>query len=178
MLYGVDFHPSFYKSKNPGQMAWEDEQYSEEGILCVSGFLDKDEITFREGQEGWRVLPAPRLDATVQNNQVNVGCAIINPYSENKELAMEYLEAVAQNPNVLNGFMPAILFKDMSMYEGIYDMSVPVMQDIYSIVKEGVFGESSYPFLFDLVNDYQQGRYTLDEAIEKIQRDTEMWLNE
>lgn len=68
-------------------------------------------------QEGWRALPAPMLDNSVQGDTVYVDCAIINPYSENKELALWYLELVARNPGMLNPILPAFLFKDKTMYE-------------------------------------------------------------
>ena len=45
-------------------------------------------------------------------------------------------------------------------------------------MKEGALSDSSLSEKYILVDAYQKGRYTLDEIIDKIERDTDMWLNE
>lgn len=131
---------------------------------------------------GWRVAKLPVFSEEVQGSDVSIVGLVLNPYSSKKELAMKYLETIANNPLGIygDGYVDttSFLFEDTSVYEGFYDMSQPAAQDVYNIFKEGTLSMPGYPYYFSIVNDYQEGRLTLDEAVNRLQRETEMWLNE
>lgn len=183
-VYGQDAgHPYF--------TSWmkEDEEY---GLLANHPCYNLERVVYKYSLMsehlkygdlyGWRVLPTPVISEEVQGNKVTITGLIINPYSSKKELAMRYLESIAKNPLGIYGgaYMTttSFLFEDIDTYEGFYDTSLQAMMDIYAIFKDGRPGVASYPYYFSIVNDYQEGRLTLDEAIARLQRDTEMWLNE
>lgn len=131
---------------------------------------------------GWRVAQLPVFSEEVQGSYISTVGLVLNPYSSKKELAMTYLETIANNPLGIygDGYVEttSFLFEDTSIYEGFYDMSQPAAQDVYNIFKEGTLSMPGYPYYFSIVNDYQEGRLTLDEAVNRLQRETEMWLNE
>lgn len=130
--------------------------------------------------EGWRVAPEPRISEKIEGNNVNMIGMVVNPYSEQKELAVAYLEAIAENP--MKAFAGSndfpFLFEDMSMYEECYDVMLPAVQDMYRLFQNGYLSSVSYPYPDNFILEYQEGRLTLEEALEKMERDTEMWLNE
>ena len=64
------------------------------------------------------------------------------------------------------------------MYEKAYDITLPVVMDIYEMYKNGKQGAPTYPYHMTIIDDYQTGKLTLEEAIERVQRETEMWLYE
>lgn len=129
--------------------------------------------------DGWRVLPMPRLNSDVKKNSVNISCAFINPHSKNKELALEYLEAITKVPFDYWSYTCVLLFKDKEMYADRYDITQPAFEDIYNIVKDGMINSRCGFYINgNIIDDYQNGRLTLDEAIALIQREAEMWLNE
>ena len=143
---------------------------------------------------GWRAQPAPRLSEDIKYNYAETSYAFVNPYSKNKEFAVEYLEAAADkmlaavthdNPaRAPFGRIPIFTLKDLSAYQGYYDMSIPLFMDIYEIYKDGATGELAFPMetTMDLFKpyfaDYQDGKITLDEAIAARQREVDMWLYE
>lgn len=129
--------------------------------------------------DGWRVHPSPKLSEDTRENIVSLIGFIVNPYGKQKELAKAYLEAITEQPvGVYSGYYYPFIFKDMNSYEGAYDITLPAVKDIYEIFKNGKQNTPSYPYDWAIVDDYQQGRLTLEEAIERVQRETEMWLNE
>lgn len=130
--------------------------------------------------EGWRVSPEPRFSETIEGNCVDMVGLIVNPYSEQKDLAVAYLEAIAENPVGTSAGISnfPFLFEDMSLYEERYDITLPAVQDMYQLFKDGYLSGVSYPYPDTFVLEYQEGRLTLEETLEKMERDTEMWLNE
>lgn len=128
--------------------------------------------------KGWRIAPTPKYSEQVQGNVVTVMGLIINPYSEQEDLAMAYLEEISRSPMEVYKTYTSFLFEGIDTYSETYDITLPVIQDLYRLFEEGMIGESVYPNYYSIVNDYQEGRYTLDEAIDALQREVEMWLNE
>ena len=143
----------------------------------------------------WRALPLPRISEDVTRNYTGALYAFVNPYGKNKELAVEYLEAVAENMLAVSCNIeysaapfdktPQFTIKDPSAYEGYYDMSIPIFMDIYEIFKDGAQGEiamsaenSDFDYHMPYVVNYQDGKITLDEAIAARQREVDMWLYE
>jgi|GEM_PF-762641 len=127
----------------------------------------------------WRVLPAPRISEDAQKNVSHLRYAFVNPYSENKELAIQLLETIAQHPMETIRGDEKFMFADLAMYEGHYDMSIPAYADLHGINKNGGILMGAYPIAHeDFVDEYQHGRLTAEEAIAVKQREVEMWLHE
>lgn len=66
----------------------------------------------------------------------------------------------------------------MSLYEECYDVMLPAVQAMYRLFQNGYLSSVSYPYPDNFILEYQEGRLTLEEALEKMERDTGMWLNE
>lgn len=130
--------------------------------------------------EGWRVMPAPKFSEEVQGDEVRGVALVLNPHSLQKELAMAYLEAVAKNPINIYQSNNSFLFSDLSVYWETYDVEQPAFQDLYELFAGGVINPypSSYLYSDLVVDDYQNGRLTLDEALDRLQREMDMYLNE
>lgn len=179
-------------SQNPRHPLFRDSRDDYKGeLISESTPFDKSKLIYKWSSigdhlnmsgislEGWRVLPMPRITSEVKGNAVGMRCAFINPYSKNKELALEYLEAITKVPFDFNSAnSAALLFKDKTMYADCYDISQPAFEDIYHIMQEGMLVETGFYLNGDIVDDYQNGRLSLDEAVAAIQREAEMWLNE
>ena len=134
------------------------------------------------GLEGWRVMPAPKFSEEVQGDEVRGVALVLNPHSRQKELAMAYLEAVARDPVGIyeSQWYTSFLFSDRSVYRESYDVGLPAFQDLYELFAGGTVNPypSGYPYYFMIVDEYQTGRLTLDEALDKLQREMDMYLNE
>lgn len=170
-------HPLLRTVSNDGEMEWEQTQFQKQSTLFCIEDLRKKFLGYRS-EEGWRVTGIPRLSKDVTKGYVNCFCAIVNPVSPNKELAFAYLEAIAENPGVFTSIYTEFIFEDEAMYEGRYDLTQAQVRDIYNVMKEGTLSGPVFSEKYNLVDEYQKGRYTLDEVIDKIERDTDMWLNE
>ena len=170
-------HPFFQTVPEDSRMEWEHEQFQTDSTLFCVEELRKYALGYRSEEE-WRITGIPKLSEDVTKQYVGCFCAIVNPASPNKELALAYLEAIAENPGMFSSIYTEFIFEDEAMYEGRYDFSKPQIRDIYNLMKEGALSVSSFSEKYILVDAYQKGRYTLDEIIDKIERDTDMWLNE
>jgi len=75
---------------------------------------------------------------------------------------------------------PAFVLKALSAYDGHYDMSIPVYQDLHNIFREGAAIEDVFALseVNTIVDEYQNGRVTLQEAVDEIQRKAEFWAGE
>ncbi|GHV06027.1 hypothetical protein FACS1894217_03920 [Clostridia bacterium] len=173
--YGNELHPifgGFLAGENDGQ------RLSDKKIVYAPNRLNAS-FDWNE----WRALPFPRVSSKVEHNVAGVMCAMINPYSEQKDLALAFLEAMAADPfgavsGAGNAGLP-LIFKDKIMYEKQYDISSPTFDDIYNIMSNGVIISVPFPYgAQEYIDDYQNGRLTLDEAVAVQQREAEMWLNE
>lgn len=143
-----------------------DESYLEQ-------FLTEDEI----GK--WRIAPMPRIDSTIDKNKVNVMFAYINPYSQNKENAVRMLEELAANFfDYLGAYPCTYLFEDEDIYPENYLPGSQLFADIYDICKNGYISAYQVNTAHGDIEEYQNGRATLDEAIEMYQREVNIWLNE
>ena len=128
-------------------------------------------------EDKWRAVALPKISDKIENNIANLTCAVINPKSPNIEQAIKVLEAVAENPeDMING--NPFLLKDKSLYGEKYYSNTRAFEDIYSIASECVLMNSGIGSSFPDIDEYQNGRATLDEAIAMYQREVEMWLNE
>ncbi len=127
--------------------------------------------------DGWRVAPCPHINPDMSGNIVYMTYAYINPNSPNKEQALKYLEAITEVPFEFHTFS-TFLFQDKTIYEGHYDTTQPAFDDLYSIMEEGVLRNNRYILTDNPIVEYQNGRLTLDEAVEFIQREATMWANE
>lgn len=136
-------------------------------------FLTEEEI----GK--WRVAPMPRIDSTIDRNDVNVMFAYINPYSQNKENAVKMLEELAANYFDYLGVYPCTyLFEDKGVYPENYLPESQLFDDIYDICKNGYIRAYHVLTAHGDIEEYQNGKITLDKAIEMYQREVDIWLNE
>ena len=129
--------------------------------------------------EAWRALPNPRLDERVETNLFGCTCAIVNPYGKNRELAVEYLEAIASDSlHMLK--LPDFVLEDPAAYEGVYDMTKPVYLDLHRIYRDGgtMARHFSQPERCETALHYQEGELTLDEFVDEIQRKAEFMIGE
>lgn len=128
---------------------------------------------------GWRAAPMPRMSDKVTANFVNANFAYINPFSKNKEAAVKALEALADNFYDLEGIYPySILKKDKSVYPQSFRTDTQLFDDFYDIAKDGFMPKLRLFTAHNDIEEYQNGRATLDEAVEMYQREVNIWLNE
>ena len=138
------------------------------GYLAENQGVRKEE--FKKLLEGWRVLPFPKLQSDSEKNPVGMAYAFINPYSKQKEAALEYLEIILENQDAFVR-MPLFFREDMEYYEQYYDTSMPVFQDIYEIFKNSdIYCRYSWDSSDEYITDYQHGLISFDEAIELRQK--------
>lgn len=162
-------------------MLWEAAQYNAGKMLYNFNWAA---LMLRyAGLEGWRVLPAPKFSEEVSGGDTVSGVALVlNPHSRQKELALAYLETVAENPvNIYRSeYYTSFLFEDIDIYREAYDVELPAFQDLYQLFAGGAMYmyPDGYPDYYAIVDDYQNGRLTLDEALDRLQREVDMYLNE
>ena len=146
-------------------------------IFSVEYMPNHNEI-FVTDLYNWRALPMPRLTSEVERNYSICTYAVVNPNSKNKELAVAYLEAAASNMlSAIN--KPVFVQESLSNYDGYFDMSVPIYRDVHDIFRDGAATSLIYEESDSIVvEEYQNGRISLEEAIDEIQRKVEMWLFE
>lgn len=173
-------HPIFRNSDDyQGELISESAPYDKSRVIYKFCSIGEHLNVRSDSLEGWRVLPVPRISPDVMKNVVGLEFAFINPHSKNKELALEYLETLTKVSFEYIHYTSAFLFKDKEMYADRYDISQPAFEDIYNVVKDGkIVGTGGFYLNSDIINNYQNGRLSLDEAVAAIQREAEMWLNE
>jgi ABC-type glycerol-3-phosphate transport system substrate-binding protein len=173
-------HPVFERDDDFKTHYYEDEIYEEydtERMIFKLGYVLNQFDGVRDITE-WRALPIPRLSAEIDHNVVTCNIALVNPHGKNKELATAYLEAAAEDM-FTTVKQPAFVLKDPASYEGYYDMSQPVYQDIHNLFRDGILWDGFFQYQrADIPMDYQNGKLTLDEAVDEIQRRADLWLNE
>lgn len=170
-----------WRAESSDGMYWEAPQYRAEKMLYK--FCGVAQQLKYAGMEGWRVMPAPKFSEEVPGDTVSGYALVLNPHSRQKDLAMAYLEAVAENPvNIYQSeWTTSFLFADRNVYRGTYDMELPAFQDLYQLFSGGsahLPDNAVYPYYYSIVDDYQNGKLTLDEALDTLQRGMDMYLNE
>ena len=131
------------------------------------------------GIANWRALPMPRISPDVTHNYVYTMAAIINPASNNQEFALAFLEAAAYDMlTAIN--RPVFVIEDPAAFEGHFDMTIPVFQDLHNIFREAATLGQNFPTaeIVPVANEFQADRISLAEAVEEIQRRAEFWLHE
>lgn len=133
----------------------------------------------RNDVSGWRATPIPRISEKVTGNRAMVTFAFVNPYSERKDEAVKVLEAVANNYfKCLSGSQYSLIRKDLTEYPDSYYPDSELFNDFYEIAKNGDIYQTGLGGTHNDIEEYQNGRATLDEAIAMYQREVEIWLNE
>lgn len=183
--HDIFVHPSFYIDERHPDVKWPydaPDNYSDITLFSAGLY----EYYWRVERcpdffEAWGAVPIPKLSEQVKGNYVSVEFAYINPYSKNKEAAVEVLEAIAQNHMELRNGMTvySFLLEDKTDYADDYHPQSQVFSDFYDIAANG--------FIFDYYMNYThrndkkqfgKGLITVDEAVEMYQREVEIWLNE
>ncbi len=126
----------------------------------------------------WRVFPSPKVVSAEDKSPVILSYAVVNPYSKKVDAAKEYLSALAEDfLHTTNRFYP--VYKDIEKYAEDYDINSPAFRDIFDIsanaaVYELIGSNDGMPFL----SDYHDGKITIDEVVQELERRAEIALNE
>lgn len=126
---------------------------------------------------GWRAVHIPRISEEVDADYVNVTFAFINPYSEKYDEAVKLLEYIAKNYfDSISSY--TFIRADKNEYPDTYMKDTQIFSDVYGICKNGFVSDYQLLSARNDVDDFQNERSTLDEAIEAYSREVNMWLNE
>ena len=130
--------------------------------------------------DAWRAFPLPKISDKVSSNPTSNLFAMINPYSKNKEAAVKVLEEIAANYYEYTNYYTdySFLFADKSCYPERYHPESEIFSDFYDIAKNGYVSKYVIFTSHSDIEEYQNGRATLEEAVAMYQREVEMWLNE
>ncbi len=130
--------------------------------------------------EEWRAFPIPKISDKVESNYVSARFAFINPYSNNKAAALKVLETIALDYYEYADYLSdsSLLFKKPDMYPESYHKDSDIFNDYFEMAKNGFVSDYQVPSFHNDIEEYQNGRATLDEAIAMYQREVEIWLNE
>lgn len=161
MTYGSYWNYSSFNEKNDGTDTFD--------ATGPSSFFDK-----------WRAFPVPKVSSKVTSTSVSATYAMINPYSNNKEAAVKVLEEIATNYYDYAGYYNrfSFMFEDISAYPEHYHPDSEIFNDFFNIAANGfVFPYQVFTSHPD-IEEYQNGRATLEEAVAMYHREVEMWLNE
>lgn len=180
--YGF-IHPRKYDPKANPELAGKEETAnfsSDLTLMSISNFNYYEyAIHCSDFFDGWRAISMPRLSEDVSANYVETEFAIINPYSTNKEAAVKVLEAIARNYMSVRGGQAkySFLLKDKAAYSGDYHPNSQVFGDFYDIASDG--------FIFThkidsaaICDDFSRGLLSEKEALEELQRQVNIDLNE
>lgn len=128
-----------------------------------------------------KAIPLPKINDDCKNC-ASATYAVINPSSKIIKGAVKVLETIAENRDEVGfyyGRYPMI-YKDISSYSNGYMTDTEVFKDYYNIAANGVISEywfGTYQYRYD-VDDYRNGKTTVDEAIAEYRRMIDIWLNE
>lgn len=140
----------------------------------VMGYMSE-----RNDVSGWRASPIPRISEKVTGNRATVTFAFINPYSERKDDAIKVLETIAENYyKCISNSQYSMIREDTAEYPDRYYPDSELFNDFYEIAKNGAVYQTGLGGTHNDIEEYQNGRATLDEAIAMYQREVEIWLNE
>lgn len=175
-------HPTF-QNINEDPEYEEGKEYNTEKVAFKSESVAKM-LTRATDLSGWRACAFPKLASTEEKSPLIIYYAFVNPYSENIEAAKAYLSYIVGNPQEYTRIPEGALsmnfvYKDKEAYAEKYDIHAPWFEDVFCIYEQGAVYEallsnSDYAY----IDEYQNGRWTLDETIEYLERQAEMYMNE
>lgn len=127
----------------------------------------------------WRAVPMPRISEKVKGNYTEAEFAYVNPYSQRKESAEYFLEAIAENYMKVRGGQAkySFLLEDKSAYSSDYYPQSQVFNDFYDIAADGFIFAYNCGFP-DNRGEYAKGLVTLEDTLNDYQRQVEIRLNE
>lgn len=151
-------------------------------ILFKTDWLSMVHPFSKEGAlEGWRVMAGPKINEPSEKQAAAIFYAFVNPYSKQKEAAIAYLEAIATDPlnTVAN---PGFFLRNPESYADIYDITQPAFSDLLEIF-ENLGAVSGYTLNtaatdIDYITPYQEGKITIEQALEQRQKRAISWLEE
>ncbi len=124
-------------------------------------------------------FPLPKINEKVEKNIASAASfAYINPYSENKEEAIQALEVIALYYYDLMsvGSVSNFIFADEAMYPDVLDTDAQVFREYLEMANNCVL--PMYNISNSETRGYKVGKYTLDEAIAERTRVVNIQLNE
>lgn len=128
----------------------------------------------------WRAVHEPYLSEKVDKILGGAVCAYINPHSSKKAEAVRALEYIAEHYyDALDRlFEYPFIKKDINDYPERYHTESDLFNDFYNIAANSCVGISGPMSAREDIDEYQNGRLTIDEAIEMYEREVNIWLNE
>ena len=162
--------------------------YSTDRTLFYYGIFGT-KMDLQDYPDDWTVFPAPKLDENVEKFPAYGTFLCINPNSLQLEEAERFLEVISENYYSLfegKNEKSNLIFKDLSMYPNsdpdgyVYvDTDSEIFKKYIEIANETVVfdGVLSSSMRDDIIG-YQNGTYTLDEAIDVRSREVDVMLNE
>lgn len=125
----------------------------------------------------WRAVHIPWISEEVDKNFVNAIYAFINPYSKHYDESVKFLEYIADNYfDSVSSY--TFIREDKEEYPDSYMPQTQIFNDVYEINANGFVLEHLLYSSRNDIEEFQNGRATLDEAIAMYQREIQMWLNE
>ena len=126
----------------------------------------------------WRAFPLANINSEKDKNPVILRYAVINPYSTKIDAAKYYLSTIASN-NAGYTKRPSLLFKNINKYIDQFDINSEAFKDAFNISCNSEIYEPIYKIdLEEYLNDYHEGKMSVDEVAEYLERRTEMAINE
>ncbi len=142
--------------------------------IVGSGDIMKNDI-MRDSTE---IYPIPLISEDEKQGMPIGSIAVINPYGDNKENAIKFLEkyAVYLRKTGSLGF----ILKDKNDYPDSFDVYSKAFESLYEIGEKSVvldYGITADIF-YNEITDYQYGKIDLENAIKSMQRKEDAYRNE
>lgn len=186
------YHPLFHRTNQDYEAGFagtvgETYDFDQSRVIFKTGhdaehlmyyFVENGEIN--EKLQGWRVMAAPAVEDISEKIPGGLVFAMVNPYSKQKEAAVEYLEGLITGGAAARRSATAVfLQKDLEAYSDIYDVSLPAVRDLQEL-----YGKATIRFGYcwdgytTYINEYQRGLITLEQALDRAQKRRETGLME
>ncbi len=147
--------------------------YSDFVNACSPDILTQTDFEIND----WRASHIPWISEKVNTNFVNATFAFINPYSKHFDESVKLLEYIAENYfGSVNSY--TFIREDKNEYPDSFRKETQLFDDVYEISKKGFVLDYRLLSSRNDIDEYQNGKLTLDEAIAMYSREVEMWLNE
>ena len=132
--------------------------------------MEKDIIENKKLQKNTAAYKLPVISREYKNDIFVSQVAIINPKSEKRKEALEFLEEMTQYLHATGKL--GIVYKDKSDYASVYDTESDIFDQMYEINSESIVMKNGpgFDIYLSVIPAYQHGEITLDDALESAQR--------
>ncbi len=132
--------------------------------------MEEDIIENKKLQKNTAAYKLPVISREYKNDIFISQVAIINPKSEKRKEALEFLEEMTQYLHATGKL--GIVYKDKSDYASVYDTESDIFDQMYEINSESIVMKNGpgFDIYLSVIPAYQHGEITLDGALESAQR--------